>query len=210
MCTNFMEMKKRRGYAEMRLLLRRTNVNFSSYGEPLLEIAIMSYLKDGNQSLEDLMKNAEENSPMSIPEGETAFDLIKDALQNVYTRHSFKVESDEVVAIYISSIVADIRIEALLKMMEAEKGLDVSIEDRENVISVCKRCIFKPKDTSKEILNHVAGRRGYNDIEGLLESFIKYLDIPEEQKEQFSEMDKLHEFNNFVKKVLREKDNMNF
>ena len=55
MCTNFMEMKKRRGYAEMRLLLRRTNVNFSSYGEPLLEIAIMSYLKDGNQSLEDLM-----------------------------------------------------------------------------------------------------------------------------------------------------------
>ena len=63
---------------------------------------------------------------------------------------------------------------------------------------------------SKEILNHVAGRRGYNDIEGLLESFIKYLDIPEEQKEQFSERDKLHEFNNFVKKVLREKDNMNF
>ena len=89
-----MEMKKRRGYAEMRLLLRRTNVNFSSYGEPLLEIAIMSYLKDENQSLEDLMKNAEENSPMSIPEGETAFDLIKDALQNAYTRHSFKVESE--------------------------------------------------------------------------------------------------------------------
>ena len=64
-----MEMKDRRGYAEMRLLLRRANANFSCMGEQLLEIAIMSYLENPALTEKELMQIAEENAPMQLANG---------------------------------------------------------------------------------------------------------------------------------------------
>ena len=110
-----MEMKDRRGYAEMRLLLRRTNVDFDSMGEPLLEIAIMSYLKNPVLTEKDLMQIAKENAPMQIANGLPVYDIIADSLQNVYTHKSQKLENSNVVMFYISSIANEIRINALLE-----------------------------------------------------------------------------------------------
>lgn len=177
----FMEMKQRRGYAEMRLLLRRSNVNFSCMGEQLLEIAIMSYLQNPNQEKKELFKTVEENSPMPISDGETAFELMKEALQNLYTRKSEKVASDKVVMTFISSIAEEIRITKVLELKEVEEGLEITSEEKEILISVCKRRFFKPNDTFKEVLNHVAGRNGYDDIEPMLRKLLKCVNLNTEE-----------------------------
>ena len=176
----FMEMKRRRGYREMMLLLRRSNVNFSCMGEQLLEIAIMSYLQNPNQEKEELLKTVEKNSPMPISEG-AAFDLMKDALQNLYTRKSEKVASDKVVMTFISSIAEEIRIAKALEMKEAEEELKITPEEREILIALGKRRFFKPNDTFKELLNHVAGRNGYDDIEPMLRKLLKCVNLNTEE-----------------------------
>lgn len=173
----FMEMKKRRGYSEMRLLLRRSNVNFSCLGEQLLEIAIMSYLHNPNQEKEELFKTVEDNSPMPISDGETAFTLMKEALENVHTHKSEKVTNDEVVMIFISSIAEEIRISKAIEMKEVEEELNITAEERDLLISVCKRRFLKSHDTFKEVLNHVAGRNGYDDIKPMLKKLMKCMNL---------------------------------
>ncbi len=202
-----MEMKDRRGYAEMRLLLRRSNVNFSSMGEQLLEIAIMSYLQNPNQEKEELFKTVGENSPMPISEGETAFDLMKDALQNLYTRKSEKVASDKVVMTFISSIAEEIRITKVLEVKEVEEGLEITAEEREILISVCKRRFFKPKDTFKEVLNHVAGRNGYDDIEPMLRKLLRCVNLNTEEDTEIAILDLAEVVD---ENLLVEKDNLIF
>ena len=169
-----MEMKDRRGYKEMQPLLRRSNVNFSCMGEQLLEIAIMSYLQKPNQEKEQLLKTVEENTPMPISGGDTAFDLMKEALQNLYTRKSEKVANDEVVMTFISNIAEEIRISEVLKQWEAENEINISVEDKEIFVSICKRRLFKPQDKFEEILRHVAKRNGVKNIDTMVTKLTKY------------------------------------
>ncbi len=201
-----MEMKQRRGYAEMRLLLRRTNVNFSCMGEQLLEVAIMSYLENPALTEEGLMQIAEENSPMQIPNGVPVYGLMADSLQSVYTRKSKKLEKEGIVMCYISSIANEIRINATLEIKEAEEGIDATIEERELMTAVCKRRIFKPKDTFKEVLNHTAGRNEYEDINSMLGKLTKYLKV----SEKISIKTAINKLSDFVDEVLKEKDNLVF
>ena len=202
-----MEMKDRRGYAEMRLLLRRSNVNFSSMGEQLLEIAIMSYLQNPNQEKEELFKTVGENSPMPISVGVTSFDLMKVALHNLYTRKSEKVASDKVVMTFISSIAEEIRITKVLEVKEVEEGLEITAEEREILISVCKRRFFKPKDTFKEVLNHVAGRNGYDDIEPMLRKLLRCVNLNTEEDTEIAILDLAEVVD---ENLLVEKDNLIF
>ena len=141
-------------------------------GEQLLEIAIMSYLQNPNQEEEELFTIVKENTPMPIPEGETAFDLMKDALQNLYTRKSEKVARDKVVMTFISSIAEEIRIIEVLKQWEAENE-SISVEDKEIFVSVCKRRLFKPHDKFEDVLNHVAQRNGYK-MDTIVTKLTKY------------------------------------
>lgn len=202
----FMEMKRRRGYREMMLLLRRSNVNFSCMGEQLLEIAIMSYLQNPNQEKEELLKTVEKNSPMPISE-EAAFDLMKDALQNLYTRKSEKVASDKVVMTFISSIAEEIRIAKALEMKEAEEELEITPEEREILIALGKRRFFKPNDTFKELLNHVAGRNGYDDIEPMLRKLLKCVNL---NTEEDTEIAILNLAEVVVENLLAKKDDLIF
>ncbi len=202
----FMEMKRRRGYREMMLLLRRSNVNFSCMGEQLLEIAIMSYLQNPNQEKEELLKTVEKNSPMPISEG-AAFDLMKDALQNLYTRKSEKVASDKVVMTFISSIAEEIRIAKALEMKEAEEELEITLEEREILIALGKRRFFKPNDTFKELLNHVAGRNGYEDIEPMLRKLLKCVNL---NTEEDTEIAILNLAEVVVENLLAKKDDLIF
>lgn len=176
-------------------------------GEQLLEIAIMSYLQNPNQEKEELFKTVGENSPMPISEGETAFDLMKDALQNLYTRKSEKVASDKVVMTFISSIAEEIRITKVLEVKEVEEGLEITAEEREILISVCKRRFFKPKDTFKEVLNHVAGRNGYDDIEPMLRKLLRCVNLNTEEDTEIAILDLAEVVD---ENLLVEKDNLIF
>lgn len=201
-----MEMKQRRGYAEMRLLLRRTNVNFSCMGEQLLEVAIMSYLENPALTEEGLMQIAEENSPMQIPNGVTVYGLMADAIHNVHTRKSKKLDKEGAVMFYISSIANEIRINAMLETKEAEEGINVTTEERELMTAVCKRHMIKHKDTFKEVLNHTAGRNGYEDIDSMLGKLMKYLKVDDKITIKAA----INKLSDFVDEVLKEKDNLVF
>lgn len=211
----FNEMKTKRGYAEMKLLLRRTNIGYSSsadYGVVLLEIAIMSYLTNPEQTLKDILEFVEENCPMPIGDGDTAFQMMKETLQNVCinTDNCKKLEKDEIVMKYIRSAVANIRIDIFLQLKIAEEELNVSVEDKDNLIAVCQRKLLNPKDTIKEILNYVSGGKKYPDIEILIESIIKYLNLSEEEKENLLEEQKIELIEKLVDSILKEKDTLVF
>ena len=210
----FSEMKAKRGYAEMKLLLRRTNIGYSSsadYGVVLLEIAIMSYLTNPEQTLKDILEFVEENCPMPIGVRDTAFQMMKETLQNVCTDNYKELEEeDKIVRNYIRNAVANIRIDILLQLKMAEEELDVSVEDKENLIAVCQRKLLNPKDTIKEILNYVSGGKKYPDIEILIESIIKYLNLSEEEKEKLLEEQKIELIEKLVDSILKEKDTLVF
>lgn len=212
----FNEMKTKRGYAEMKLLLRRTNIGYSSsadYGVVLIEISIMSYLRNPDQTLNDILKFVEESCPMPIGEGETAFQMMKETLQNVCmnTTDNYKeLEEDEIVMNYIRSAVANIRMDIYLQLKRVEEELNVSVEDKENLIAVCQRKLLNQKDTFKEILNYVSGRKNYPDIEILIKSIIQYLNLSEEEKENLLEEQKLEFLEKLVDDILKEKDRLIF
>ena len=201
-----MEMKDRRGYAEMRLLLRRTNANFSCMGEQLLEIAIMSYLENPALTEKELMQIAEENAPMQLANGVSVCSLMAEALQNVYTHKSRKLDKEGAVQFYVSSIANEIRINAMLETKEAEEGIDATAEDRDLMTTVCKRHMLKPKDTFKEVLNHVAGRSGYDDIDVMVRKLKKYLKIDAD----ISTKTATTKLCKFADEVLEEKDRLIF
>lgn len=202
----FMEMKQRRGYAEMRLLLRRSNVTFNCMGEPLLEIAIMSYLENPTLTEKQLMRIVEDNAPMQIAIGLPVYGLIADSLQNVYTHKSKKLEKEGVVMFYISSIANEVRINAMLETKEAEDEFLASVDERDLMTAVCKRRLFKPDDKFKEILNHVAGRYGYDDIDVMIRNLKRYLKIDE----KISIKTSITKISDFVDEILKEKDNLVF
>lgn len=211
----FNEMKTKRGYAEMKLLLRRTNIGYSSsadYGVVLLEIAIMRYLTNPEQTLKDILEFVEKSCPMPIRNGDTAFQIMKETLQNVCinTDNYKDFEKDEIVMNYIRSAVANIRIDIFLQLKMAEEELNVSVEDKDNLIAVCQRKLLKPEDTIKEILNYVSGVKKYQDIEILIESIIKYLNLSEEEKENLLEEQKLKLLEKLVDSILKEKDTLVF
>lgn len=201
-----MEMKDRRGYAEMRLLLRRTNVNFNCMGEPLLEIVVMSYLKDPTLNEEELMRIAKDNAPMQFTNAVSVYSLMSEALQNVYTHKSRKLDKEGAVLFYISSIANEIRINAMLATKEAEEGIDATAEDRDLMTTVCKRHMLKPNDTFKEVLNHVAGRSGYDDIDVMVRKLKKYLKIDDD----ISTKTATTKLCKFADEVLEEKDKLIF
>ncbi len=201
-----MEMKQRRGYAEMRLLFRRTNVNFNCVGESLLEIAVMSYLKDPTLNEEELIQIAKDNAPMQIPIGVSVYGAIADSLQNVYTHKSQKLEKENLVMFYISSIANEIRIDAMLETKEAEEGIDATVEERDLMTAVCKRHMHKPEDTFKEVLNHVAGKNGYEDIDVMIRKLRKYLKINTEVNMTIA----ITELSDFADVILEEKDKLVF
>ena len=202
----FMEMKQRRGYAEMRLLLRRSNVTFNCMGEPLLEIAIMSYLENPTLTEKQLMRIVEDNAPMQIAIGLPVYGLIADSLQNVYTHKSKKLEKEGVVMFYISSIANEVRINAMLETKEAEDEFLASVDERDLMTAVCKRRLFKPDDKFKEILNHVAGRYRYDDIDVMIRNLKRYLKIDE----KISIKTSITKISEFVDEILKDKDNLVF
>ena len=200
------EMNDRRGYADMRLLLRRSNVNFSSMGEPLLEIAVMSYLKNPALTEEELMQIAEDNAPMQIANGVPVYEVIEESLQNVHTHKSKKLEKEGMVMLFISSIANEIRINAMLEIKEAEKGITATPEERDLMTAVCKRHMLKPKDTIKEVLNHTAGRNGYEDIDIMIGKLTKYLKIDK----KIAIKTAINRIAEFVNEILKEKDKLIF
>lgn len=183
---NVKEMKSRESYNEVVCLMRRANVIPMSMGSELLEIAIMSYLKNPDLTLNNLVEIATQNSPMPITDFE-CFEEMKEALLNLYTKHWQKTDDNNVVWKFIQNVSAEVRIRKILKIKE-EKGeiysLDEEAMNSYSVITIRK--IMKPDDSFKNILLHTAGRLGYEELEDFVIALSEVIE-PEEKIQEWVE-----------------------
>lgn len=165
---NLKEQKLQRGYSEIIYLMRIANVNTDSIGYELLQIAIMSYLHDSSLEIQELVEIATKNAPMYITE-EACFEKMKDALQNLHTKHLEKLDDNNVVFKFIKNIASDVRMRELIKMRVESEGLT---QVTEKVISLFSetaiRRIMKPKHTFYEVLKHISLKENYDDVEDLV------------------------------------------
>ena len=94
----------------------------------------------------------------------------------------------------------------MLETKEAEDEFLASVDERDLMTAVCKRRLFKPDDKFKEILNHVAGRYRYDDIDVMIRNLKRYLKIDE----KISIKTSITKISDFVDEILKEKDNLVF
>lgn len=169
MCTREMkELKMRRGYADVVYLMRTSNVRKDTMGYELLQTAIMSYLNNSKLPREELIKIAFKNAPMPLADEETCFNEMKQALQNIHTRKLKKLDEDSVVFNFIRNIASEVRMRKLIEIRIVSEELDQVDENVTAIFcAVAIRKMTKPKDGFVEVLNHCAGRYGYDDIDDL-------------------------------------------
>ena len=162
------ELKLKKGYSDVIYLMRIANVNTDLLGYELLQIAIMSYLQDSSLEIQELIEIATKNAPMYITE-EACFEEMKEALQNLHTKHLEKLDDNNVVFKFIKNIASDVRMRELIKMrVESEELTQVT----EKVIALFSetaiRRIMKPEHSFSEILKHVALKENYDDTMDLV------------------------------------------
>ena len=121
---------------------------------------------------------------MILSDEEECFEKMKEAIQTVNTKHSEKLEDDAAVYRLITNIASEIRIRELIKRRESSKKLkDIDEEITTTFCKVATRRIMKPEATFMEVLNHTAGRCGYDAVEDLIIDLYKVVDNSDYEEE---------------------------
>lgn len=210
MCTEKVkQLRLKRGYSDVMYLLRATNVRKDSIGSSLLEIAIMSYLNNPTLSMEQLNKVALNNAPMTIENEEECFYLMKEALQSIYTRKANKLDDNNVVYKFIQNISSEVRMRELIKMRVINQDLIID----ENITAIFSRTairmIMKPDNTFQEVLNHIAGREGYDEVEDLVGDLYKVVKNESDEEEILLD-EKEKELQELIEVFVKEHQNLVF
>lgn len=216
------EMKEemQRGYYEVNFLLRAANVNKRVIGYSLIRSAIMAYLHDPSLRIEQLAQKALENSPMTLRVGcekmtekerkelleEKCLSDMQEAIQNVYTKHYNKLGEKDAVFHFIDNIATEIRVKELIRIRIANEELDADETEAETLAKIVIRRIVKSQDTFKEILNHVAGRVGYDETADLVKDVHKIVNINEVSDIQAATAD----VSDLVEELIEKKNTINF
>lgn len=226
MCIKTMkELKMRRGYADVIYLMRTSNVRMDSMGYELLQVAIMSYLHNPNLPMRELVKIALKNAPMPLANEEACLDEMKQALQSIYTVHYKKLDEDSLVFNFIRSVASEVRMGTLIEIRVVSE--DLTQLDKNTKAAFCAvaiRRMEKPNDTFLEVLNHCAGRYGYDDVSDLLidlykvvknNSYETKLKNCSDSKERFEKRENIGiaiqpEVEDLVSVIISEHENMIF
>lgn len=175
MCTEIIKMMKmKRGYSDVVLMLRSSGVDFKSQGEQLLELAIMKSLEMPELEIEDLFKFAMQYSSFVLKR--SVDELMKEALQTVYTKHSEKLQEEDVLEKFISNIADEIRMRKLIRLREVSEDLEIDNMTEDIVISIAMRRLNKPKISFQNILTWVAGKLDYDSEEALVKKAYEIVD----------------------------------
>ena len=219
------ELKMRRGYADVLYLMRAFNVRTDVIGYELLQTAIMSYLHNPDLRMEELNKIAFKNSPMPLEDEDACFVEMKRALQNINIIKLKRLDNDTVVFDFINNIASDVRMRKLIDIRSASEELTQVDENVTAVFcAVAIRMLKKHKDGFIEVLNHCAGRYGYDDIDDLIIDLYKVvknseyeneLTMCEDVKEKLEKKQKIasevqKDVENLVKVFINEYENMIF
>ena len=195
-----------RGYYEVNYLLRAAKVDTKLIGYQLLKTAIMSYLHKPSLKMEQLLEIAYQNAPMALEDEEQCFEEMKIALHNICTSHMEKLEDDNVVFKFIDNVASEIRIKKLIRIRIINEDLNVDEQTIENFIRVCIRRKMKKADSFTAILNHTAGKCGYEEVGDLVNDLYKVVSSEEEKKQK----QKKEEIKKLVDYLLAEKDKVVF
>ena len=164
----------KRGYSDVVLMLRSSGVDFKSQGEQLLELAIMKSLEMPELEIEDLFKFAMQYSSFVLKR--SVDELMKEALQTVYTKHSEKLQEEDVLEKFISNIADEIRMRKLIRLREVSEDLEIDNMTEDIVISIAMRRLNKPKISFQNILTWVAGKLDYDSEEALVKKAYEIVD----------------------------------
>ena len=176
MCNNIVkEMKRKRGYSDVISLMRNTNVMMDTLGAELLEIAIMACLSNPKLDIEELINFAKKNSSMPISKS-GAFEEMKDALQNLYTKHLEKLDDDNSVEKYIRNVALEVRIQQTLQVKLANEELYILTPKLSSLYcALGVRRTMKPDEEFLAALEHIKGRLGYSKLETFLIDLYKVI-----------------------------------
>lgn len=202
MAKNF---ETKRGYCEVNYMLRATKVDKKMRGYQLLQTAAMSYLSNPNLTIEELVKIAKDNTAIHLETEKQCFEEMKDALYSICTNHMDKLEDDNVVYKFIDNITSEIRIEELIKIHMMESDIQVKQEIISTFIRVCLRRKMKPHDSFSAVLNHTAGKCGYEEMDQFVNDLYQVVSNEEVSKEK-----KKKAVKEFVDFCLAEKDSIDF
>lgn len=206
MCTEIIKkMQMKRGYSDVVFLLRSSGVNFKCQGKQLLELAIMKSLEKPELKIEDLLKFTEQNSPFTLKS--PVDELMKEALQTVYTKHSEKLQEEDVLEKFISNIADEIRMRKLIRLREVSEDLEIDNMTEDIVISIAMRRLNKPKISFQNILTWVAGKLDYDSEEALVKKAYEIVD------KDFSETEPTvlrKNLENCINNLLLERENIIF
>ena len=206
MCTEIIKkMQMKRGYSDVVFLSRSSGVNFKCQGKQLLELAIMKSLEKPELKIEDLLKFTEQNSPFTLKS--PVDELMKEALQTVYTKHSEKLQEEDVLEKFISNIADEIRMRKLIRLREVSEDLEIDNMTEDIVISIAMRRLNKPKISFQNILTWVAGKLDYDSEEALVKKAYEIVD------KDFSETEPTvlrKNLENCINNLLLERENIIF
>ncbi len=196
----------KRGYYEVNYLLRAARVDRELRGYKLLQIAIMTYLNNPKLTLEELVEISKKNSPMYLESEEQCFKEMKGALHSVCTTHTDKLEADNAVFKFIDNISTEVRVGELVRIHMMDKDICVEQQIVEMLLRVCIRRKMKSQDSFSAILNHTAGRCGYDEVEDFVDDLYKV--VGNEKEIGFKE--KTKRLKAFIDECLAKKDEMEF
>ena len=195
-----------RGYYEVNYLLRAAKVDTKLIGYQLLQIALMSYLHEPSLKMEQLLKIVYQNAPMMVEDEKQCFEEMKTALHSVCTSHMEKLEDDNVVFKFIDNVASEIRIKRLIRIRIIKEDLNVDERIIENFIGVCIRRKMKKSDSFTAILNHTAGKCGYDEVSDLVNDLYMIVSSEKNKKQK----QKKEEIKKLIDYLLAEKDKVVF
>lgn len=203
---NLKKLKRNAGYGFVIVGLRESGVIRNNPGYEIVALATTEKLIKPELKLDDLLNFLEKNQGF---EGifkkltkEEIFELMKSALYNVYTKHSFKVEDDGIVEKFITNLSSEIRLRTLMKIYVEENEIEVSRQEQDICIDVLMRRFNKPDEEFLKVMYRMAGRYDIDDIEKLKELLLKVFCRSEEGTEK--------ELVEKIDKFLKNKDNIIF
>lgn len=124
----------------------------------------------------------------------------------VCTTHTDKLEADNAVFKFIDNISTEVRVGELVRIHMMDKDICVEQKIVEMLLRVCIRRKMKSRDSFSAILNHTAGRCGYDEVKDFVDDLYKV--VGNEKEIGFKE--KTKRLKAFIDECLAKKDEMEF
>ncbi len=183
---NLKKLKKNSVYGKVIAGMRLAGVNRKNPGAEMIALAAVKKLINPNITLDEilkfLVKNQEFDGVFKKINEQDAFLLMKEALSTLNTKHSIKVEDDNVVEKFINNLTTEIRLRTMLLAHTEEKEISIDNTEADIFIDTLMRMYNKPEEDLKQVLYRMAGKYNIEDIKDVESILVKILQLDKEDE----------------------------